>query len=185
MVKLNRITTRTGDDGTTGLADGTRVRKDDPRIEVCGAVDELNCVLGMVVQAGPPAALQALLRRVQNDLFDVGADLATPGADGGLRIVAAQVAALDAAIEEINAPLQSLSSFVLPGGSLLACWLHLARAVCRRAERRAVALSGGQVVSDDVLRYLNRLSDLLFVMARAANEQGRRDVLWEPGRYRA
>lgn len=195
MVRLNRIYTRTGDDGTTGLSDGTRVPKHDPRIAAYGTVDELNSVLGFAVKACPAEAGESgmgiMLRRIQNDLFDLGADLSTPEATSGgaaedevLRVTSAQVEALEQAIDQHNAPLAPLTSFVLPGGRELACWLHLARTVCRRAERLTSALASTESVNPQALPYLNRLSDLLFVLARVANGGGREDVLWEPGRHR-
>jgi cob(I)alamin adenosyltransferase len=191
MVALNRIYTRTGDDGTTGLANGERRKKSDLRIEAYGTVDETNACLGLARLHAPPE-LDAMLARVQNDLFDLGADLATPEAEGAaplreaLRVVAAQVARLEGEIDQLNARLQPLRSFVLPGGSAAAAALHLARTVCRRAERLAVALAAepGERVSAEAVQYLNRLSDFLFVAARVANEDGRADVLWVPGANR-
>ena len=190
MVKLNRIYTRSGDDGTTGLADGSRRAKDDLRLDSYGTVDELNSVLGSCVIAanrheGEGAEeLSVLLLRVQNDLFDLGADLATPGTGEGLRVTPAQVDAIEAAIDRWNADLSPLESFVLPGGSELSCWLHMARTVCRRAERLTVRLGQQEELNDHVIPYLNRLSDLLFVLARVANDSGREDVLWIPGKHR-
>jgi cob(I)alamin adenosyltransferase len=193
MVRLNRIYTGTGDDGTTGLADGRRVPKHDLRIAATGTVDELNSVLGFAVRtgAGRSSEMGALLERVQNDLFDLGADLATPGADptspGGrevLRISEPQVKALESAIDRLNARLEPLTSFVLPGGEEPACWLHLARTVCRRAERRVAELGATEPVNLQALPYLNRLGDLLFVLARVANDEGREDRLWVPGEHR-
>jgi cob(I)alamin adenosyltransferase len=190
MVKLNRIYTRTGDDGTTGLSDGTRVRKDDLRIEAYGTVDELNSALGLAARAlaGSPSFggvdPAALLPRIQNDLFDLGADLSTPGGGEALRILPAQVAALEQAIDAVNAGLQPLGSFVLPGGSAAAAWLHLGRTICRRAERHTIALAAREPINPQAAVYLNRLSDLLFVLARAANDGGTGDVLWVPGRNR-
>lgn len=187
MVRLTKIYTRGGDGGQTSLGDGTRVSKTHWRITAHGTVDELNAALGAVeVQPGLAAAEKALLRRIQNDLFDLGADLCVPQRpDEGarLRLVAAQVTALENAIDARNAELQALSSFILPGGTAAAAALHVARVVCRRAEV-AVAVGseaepGG--VGAHVLPYLNRLSDLLFVMARWANRKGRDDVLWQPG----
>ena len=187
MVTLNKIYTRTGDKGSTRLATGEPVSKADARVEAYGAVDETNACLGLarLHTAGTP--LDAVLGRIQNELFDLGADLATPPASGEapsakLRILESQVGRLEAEIDELNADLPELSSFVLPGGTPAAAALHLARTVCRRAERRAVALqASGAEVSPPAMRYLNRLSDLLFVAARAANDQGRADVLWTPG----
>jgi cob(I)alamin adenosyltransferase len=188
MVKLNKIYTRTGDDGTTGLADGSRRPKDDPRLVAIGSVDETNAALGLVRlnSAGDPA-LDTLLARIQNELFDLGADLATPSDDVSwtpLRIKAHQVLALEAALDGFNAPIAPLTSFILPAGSALSAHLHLARTVARRAERDAVALAriDGESVNPEALKYLNRLSDLLFVLARHANDQGRADVLWVPSK---
>ncbi len=185
MVKLNRIYTRTGDDGRTGLADGSRRSKADARIEAVGAADEANAALGLArIHLQPGSALDAILARAQNDLFDLGADLATPGeVAGALRILESQVTRLEAEIDQINAGLPPLASFVLPGGTAAAAALHLARTLCRRAEREAVRLAAapGEAVSPPVLHYLNRLSDLLFVAAREANRQGEGDVLWRPG----
>lgn len=189
MVALNRIYTRTGDEGATGLGDGSRTRKTDPRIGVCGAVDELNACLGLA-RLQLAAELDALLGRVQNELFDLGADLAVPippdEVEGArLRIVEAQVARLEGEIDALNAPLAPLTSFILPGGAPAAAALHLARTVCRRAERDAWALSeAGAAVNPVALRYLNRLSDLLFVAARRANGDGAGDVLWRPAATR-
>jgi cob(I)alamin adenosyltransferase len=187
MVRLNRIYTRTGDDGSTGLADGSRRPKSDPRLDSYGTVDELNAAIGLCVRAAraAEASLSGLLESIQHDLFDLGADLATPGTEEGLRITAAQVEAIERAIDEANADLTPLDSFVLPGGSDLACWLHLARTVCRRAERKAVALSSVEEINSEAIRYLNRLSDLLFVLSRVANDGGRGDVLWIPGKNRS
>ena len=186
MVTLNRIYTRTGDKGATRLATGEPVSKADARVEAYGAVDETNACIGLarVHTAGTP--LDPILARVQNELFDVGADLATPAKPGeaagaSLRILDSQVARLEAEIDALNGDLPDLTSFVLPGGTPAAAALHLARTVCRRAERRAVALAESAAVSPAAMRYLNRLSDLLFVAARAANDQGRADVLWTPG----
>lgn len=195
MVRLNRIYTRTGDDGSTGLTGGERRAKHDLRIEALGAVDEANAAIGLA-RLHTAGGLDASLARVQNDLFDLGADLSTPpddtsGPDAAagfeaLRIVAAQVARLEADIDAFNARLAPLRSFVLPGGTPAAAALHLARTVCRRAERRAFALAGQEPgkVSPVLLHYLNRLSDLLFVLARVANDDGARDVLWRPGAER-
>jgi cob(I)alamin adenosyltransferase len=184
MVRLNRIYTRTGDDGTTGLADGSRRSKADLRLESYGTVDELYSTVGLAVRA-VSAVIARLLQTLQHDLFDLGADLATPGADEGLRITAGQVEALEKSIDEFNVDLPPLESFVLPGGTESACWLHLARTVCRRAERLAVALAATEELNPEALRYLNRLSDLLFVLARAANGGGDEDVLWIPGKNRS
>jgi len=191
VVLLSRITTKTGDRGTTALGDGRRLRKDHPRIEATGEVDELNAVLGLAIAADPESAASAILRGVQNDLFDLGADLTMPPPKAGrgsrrartaLRLTEGHVAPLERAIEKANAGLTPLKSFVLPGGSPAAAWLHLARTVCRRAERRLVTVARRESLNPQAVVYLNRLSDLLFVLARAANAGGRDDVLWIPGR---
>lgn len=184
MVYLSRIYTKAGDGGQTGLGDGTRVPKDHPRVVAYGEVDELNSVLGLALAAGAPEP--ELLRRVQNDLFDLGSDLCVPPGDGdaartALRVTADQAERLEREIDRLNERLQPLRSFVLPGGSPGAAWLHLARTVCRRAERTVVTLMGSEPVGPAVLVYLNRLSDLLFVLARVANDDGRADLLWVPG----
>jgi len=189
MVRLNRIYTRTGDDGCTGLVDGSRVAKDDPRMVAIGDVDELNSSLGLAVAAFPVSDHAALLMSVQNDLFDLGADLATPGEDFApsdmvLRIVPAQVDRLERAIDALNEPLSPLTSFILPGGSEAAARVHLARAICRRAERSAVTAAASMPVNPAAIVYLNRLSDLLFVLARAINADGAGDILWVPGAQR-
>jgi cob(I)alamin adenosyltransferase len=181
MVYLSRIYTRAGDGGETGLGDGQRVPKDHPRVEAYGAVDELNAVLGLLAAYAPEAPEAGLLRTIQNDLFDVGSDLCRPG-DQGPRVTAAYTARLEQAIDRLNEPLPALTSFLLPGGTLAAAWLHLGRTVCRRAERQAVALARAEPVNPQVIAYLNRLSDLLFVLGRVANEHGKLDVLWVPGK---
>ncbi len=184
MVKLNRIYTRTGDDGTTGLVDGSRRSKADPRLHVVGAVDEANAAIGLArLHAGPATALA--LGRVQNDLFDLGADLATPaGIGGALRIVDAQVAWLEAQIDAATAILPPLTSFILPAGTAAATALHLARTIVRRAERDGVAaVAAGEALSAPAMRYLNRLSDYLFVLSRVENA-ATGDVLWVPGANR-
>jgi len=191
MVKLNKIYTRTGDDGTTGLVAGPRRKKHDLRVESYGEVDEANSCIGLVRQhlADHPT-LDQMLVRIQNDLFDLGADLATP--DTGekldyepLRIVQAQVDRLEVEIDTLNADLEPLRSFVLPGGTEAAAALHLARTVARRAERRIVALQdSGEAVSAAAVAYINRLSDFLFVAARWVNDKGRADILWVPGQNR-
>ena len=181
MVKLNKIYTRTGDDGTTGLVDGSRVMKADPLLHAIGEVDETNSAIGVAVVALGASDAGDALRRIQNDLFDLGADLATPeGIAGALRTDPAQVTRLELEIDAMNAHLQPLTSFVLPGGAAAAAALHLARAVARRAERAAVAAG----VGGPALAYLNRLSDWLFVAARLANDGGAGDVLWRPGANR-
>ena len=192
MVKLNKIYTRTGDDGTTGLATGERVEKWNLRVESYGAVDETNAAIGVArLHAGSDAELDAMLGRIQNDLFDLGADLATPERDKplafeALRIVDAQVKRLEAEIDEINAAIPPLESFILPAGSALSAHLHVARTVCRRAERLIAELGAteGEKVSAPALAYANRLSDFLFVAARRANDNGAGDVLWVPGKNR-
>ena len=191
MVTLNRIYTRTGDAGKTRLATGENVSKSDRRVEAYGAVDETNACLGLVrLHTAADATLDAMLGRIQNELFDLGADLATPPkrdeAEGqALRILDSQVGRLEAEIDELNAALPGLKSFVLPGGTAAAATLHLARTVCRRAEREAVRLAeGGAPVNAAALRYLNRLSDLLFVAARYANGRGTAEVLWQAGATR-
>ena len=182
MVKLNRIYTRTGDAGTTGLVDGSRVSKADPRMAAIGDVDEANSAIGVAIAALGERAPAAALLTIQNDLFDLGADIATPeGIDGALRIVPAQVARLEAEIDAMNADLAPLTSFILPGGDPAAAALHLARAIVRRAERSAVAVDG---LNPPALAYLNRLSDWLFVATRVVNGAGAGDVLWQPGASR-
>jgi len=192
MVVLNKIYTRTGDDGTTGLATGERVKKWSPRVESYGAVDETNAAIGVArLHAGADAELDAMLGRIQNDLFDLGADLATPERDKPLgweplRIAAAQVTRLEAEIDRMNAAIPPLNSFILPGGSALAAHLHVARTISRRAERLIAQLADipGERVSAEALAYANRLSDFLFVAARRANDNGASDVLWVPGANR-
>ena len=189
MVVLNRIYTRTGDQGLTRLASGEPRAKYDLRVIAYGGVDELNACLGVVrLSTAGDLAFDAILARIQNELFDLGADLATPqrAADQALRIVDAQVARLEMEIDQLNADLAPLTSFVLPGGTAAAAYLHMARTVCRRAERDAVALSAipGEEVGGAALRYLNRLSDLLFVASRWVNDHGAGDVLWRPGATR-
>ncbi|HSX54898.1 MAG TPA: cob(I)yrinic acid a,c-diamide adenosyltransferase [Sphingomonas sp.] len=189
MVKLNKIYTRTGDDGTTGLVDGSRVAKNDPRMAAIGDVDEANSAIGVAIAAIGAGYPADLLETVQNDLFDLGADLATPGEDFtpsemALRIVPAQVTRIETAIDAANAQLEPLRSFILPGGSAAAVAIHLARAVARRAERSAVAASREVSLNPQALAYLNRLSDLLFVLAREANLGRGGDVLWKPGANR-
>lgn len=190
MVKLNKIYTRTGDDGTTGLVDGTRRAKHDARMEAIGAVDEANSAIGLAVVALDAAiAHRATLVRIQNDLFDLGADLATPGhdfvlSDMVLRIVPAQPKWLEIQIDAVNEALPPLTSFILPGGSEAAARTHVARAAVRRAERAATALAAAEPVNPAAKAYLNRLSDYLFVLARALNASGSGDVLWVPGQNR-
>ena len=192
MVKLNRIYTRTGDDGTTGLVDGSRLPKHDARMEAIGAVDEANSAVGLAAVAWAQSAFAEPLYRIQNDLFDLGADLATPAAEGDdfapsemvIRIVSAQVEWLEKAIDAANARLEPLTSFVLPGGSEVAARLHLARAATRRAERAMTAMASHVRANPQALAYINRLSDYLFVLARVANDDGRADVKWIPGANR-
>ncbi len=186
MVKLNKIYTRTGDDGTSGLVDGSRRAKHDARFEAIGAVDEANSTIGFAIIAITQSDHATALQRVQNDLFDLGADLATPGDDFTpspmvLRMVPAQAEWLEAQIDTVNAQLSPLTSFILPGGSEAAARVHMARASVRRAERTAAALSGAESVNPAALAYINRLSDYLFVLARALNDGGAGDVLWVPG----
>lgn len=188
MVKLNKIYTRTGDDGTTGLVDGSRLPKHAGRMQAVGDVDEANAAIGSaaVVAEGD---LQADLVRLQNDLFDLGADLATPGEDFEptemvLRIVPSQAAWIEERIDALNTSLEPLTSFVLPGGSELAARLHVARTVARRAERTMTALAAAEAVNPAALAFINRLSDYLFTAARVANDGGRADVLWTPGANR-
>ncbi len=192
MVKLNKIYTRTGDDGTTGLGSGERRLKSDLRVEAYGTVDEANACIGLArlhTEAYPE--LDAMLGRIQNDMFDLGADLSVP--DTGkkldyepLRIIAAQTERIEADIDTLNADLQPLKSFILPGGSPAAAALHLARTVTRRAERAMVALSQveGEHVNREGIRYVNRVSDFLFVAGRVVNDNGKADVLWVPGKNR-
>jgi len=192
MVVLNKIYTRTGDDGQTGLATGERVEKWSVRVDAYGAVDETNSALGLARQhTDSDPELDAMLARIQNDLFDLGADLATPERDKPLgwtplRIVAAQVVRLETEIDLMNAVIPPLDSFVLPGGTALSASLHLARTICRRAERRIAELSAmtDEIVSEAALAYANRLSDFLFVAARRANANGASDVKWVPGANR-
>jgi cob(I)alamin adenosyltransferase len=193
VVKLNKIYTKTGDAGTTGLGTGERVAKDAARIAAYGTVDETNSTVGMarIHLGGGHQGLDSKLERIQNDLFDLGADLCVP--DRGeklayepLRMSEAQVERIEAEIDELNAELQPLKSFVLPGGSAAAAALHVARTVCRRAEREMVTLSvlAGEDVSPAAMKYINRLSDFLFVASRYVNDRGRSDVLWVPGQNR-
>jgi cob(I)alamin adenosyltransferase len=196
MVKLNKIYTRTGDDGTTGLVGGERIRKDSARVSAYGTVDEANSALGLARLHATGEAL-AILGRIQNDLFDLGADLATPGDDfrpgapqpewPPLRIVQSQIDRLEAEIDAMNAALAPLNSFILPGGTALSAHLHLARTIVRRAERDAVTAAAGEPVNPAAITYLNRLSDHLFVMARHCNRSeagGEGDILWVPAANR-
>jgi cob(I)alamin adenosyltransferase len=195
MVKLNKIYTRTGDDGTTGLVDGSRVAKTDPRMAAIGEVDEANSAIGVAIVAlvglGGASDIATALTRIQNDLFDLGADLATPAATDDfapsemvLRIVPQQVTRLEAEIDAMNAHLAPLRSFILPGGSAGAAAVHLARAITRRAERAAVAAAQTVPINPQLVAYLNRLSDYLFVASRYVNQNGAGDVLWVPGASR-
>jgi cob(I)alamin adenosyltransferase len=192
MVVLNRIYTRTGDDGSTALGSGERRRKYDLRVAAYGTVDELNAVIGLArLHIGADGEVDAMLGRIQNDLFDLGADLSTPDKGKGpggarLTIVDAQSERLEREIDRLNAELKPLRSFVLPGGDAAAAHLHLARTVARRAERLIVELADqpGESVSAAARKYINRLSDLLFVTSRYCNDKGARDVLWVPGQNR-
>lgn len=190
MVKLNKIYTRTGDDGTTGLVDGSRIAKNDMLMEAIGAVDETNSAVGLAICGmEQQPVFKAMLATVQNDLFDLGADLATPAGPGPdfspsemvLRIIPSQVMRLENQIDAMNESLAPLNSFILPGGSETAARLHVARTVARRAERAMVAVSGQRPVNPEAIAYINRLSDYLFVMARAVNAERFGDVLWVPG----
>lgn len=194
MVKLNKIYTRTGDDGTTGLVDGSRIAKHAARMEAIGAVDEANSVLGLLavaLESGPHADA---IYRIQNDLFDLGADLATPLGDVGgtnfepsdmvLRVVADQVGWLEQSIDALNDTLEPLTSFVLPGGSEVAARAHIARASVRRAERSMTAMSAQEPTNPQAIAFINRLSDYLFVLARVLNDNGAADVKWVPGANR-
>jgi cob(I)alamin adenosyltransferase len=188
MVRLDRIYTRGGDEGLTSLGDGTRVPKHHARVAAYGTVDELSSVLGLLVASGLDEPYFGDLRSIQNDLFDVGADLCVPGEAGDrLRITPAYVKRLEDLIDRENARLAPLQSFILPGGTPQSAWLHLARCTCRRAERHVSELKLDAAEADrvnlEVLRYLNRLSDLLFVLARVHNRLGKQDVLWKPGSH--
>jgi cob(I)alamin adenosyltransferase len=193
MVQLTRIYTRGGDKGETSLGDGSRVPKQSLRVAAYGTVDEANATIGLA-RLHVDAAADAMLARIQNELFDLGADLCTPQdasraagdrKGGALRIVAAQTERLEREIDAMNAELEPLNSFVLPGGSAAAAYLHLARTVARRAERLVCALAAGEPVNPEAVKYLNRLSDHLFVLSRRMNANGARDVLWRPGATRS
>ena len=192
MVVLNKIYTRTGDDGTTGLGSGERRKKYDLRVAAYGTLDETNAAIGIArLHTTSDLTLDAALSRIQNDLFDVGADLCTPGKGRGpdgarLTVTQAQVDWLESEIDRLNDHLAPLKSFVLPGGTAAAAYLHLARTICRRAERLIAELKDrpNESVGDEVLKYVNRLSDFLFVAGRHANGKGARDVLWQPGQNR-
>src|SRR6202030_2229583 len=187
MVKLTRIYTRGGDTGETSLGDGSRVPKQSPRVEAYGTVDEANAAIGLA-RLHADAEADRMLARIQNDLFDLGADLCTPegGARGAgaLRIVAAQVKRLETEIDAMNAALRPLDSFILPGGTPAAAYLHLARTITRRAERLVSEFAASEPLNPEALKYLNRLSDHLFVLGRRVNDNGARDVLWRPGANR-
>lgn len=183
MVRLNKIYTRTGDAGETGLVDGSRASKADPRFAAIGDVDEANCAIGVALPGVENEEARAMLARIQNELFDLGADLATPeGIEGALRIQPGQIARLEREIDAMNEDLEPLRSFILPGGAGGSAQLHLARAVARRAERSAVAVGAG--LNPDALKYLNRLSDHLFVLARWVARDRGGDILWQPGATR-
>jgi len=192
MVKLNKIYTKTGDDGTTGLVDGSRIAKNDPRMAAIGDVDELNSALGVAICEITDEALVQTLRIIQNDLFDLGADLATPAVDRDdfapsemvLRVVPSQVERLEKAIDAATAELDPLTSFILPGGAKAAAAIHLVRAVARRTERTCVAAGRDMSINPQALAYVNRLSDYLFVLGRALNNGGKDDILWVPGASR-
>ncbi|OYW87709.1 MAG: ATP:cob(I)alamin adenosyltransferase [Sphingobium sp. 32-64-5] len=192
MVKLNKIYTRTGDAGTTGLVDGSRVAKHDAVMQAVGDVDEANSAIGVAIAALGEGEIPDMLRRIQNDLFDLGADIATPVGEAepewALRIVAEQVARLEREIDALNAGLASLNSFILPGGTAAAAAVHLARAIARRAERSVVGAAEGRTINMQARAYLNRLSDLLFVLARVVNADpalgGAGDIKWVPGASR-
>jgi len=180
--RLSKITTRTGDSGETGLGDGSRVRKDSPRITVLGEIDELNCAIGVLLAEPIPAEIRSVLGEVQHDLFDLGGDLSVPGR---ATLAEGQVLRLESSLEEFNASLPPLKEFILPGGTRAAGLAHLARTICRRAERALVALASSEKVADEARVYLNRLSDLLFVLGRTLNrDAGQGDVLWKPDRQR-
>ncbi|MBI5782931.1 MAG: cob(I)yrinic acid a,c-diamide adenosyltransferase [Gammaproteobacteria bacterium] len=178
--RLSKIYTRTGDDGSTGLGDGSRVPKDHARVEAYGAVDELNSVLGLLLAKEPPPEVRKPLTDIQHVLFDAGGELSVPGR---CVIEATQIVRLEELLDQLNAGLPPLKEFILPGGAEAAALCHVARAVCRRAERRLTALAHGEKINPETLKYLNRLSDLLFVMARYLNAKaGTPDVLWRPGK---
>jgi cob(I)alamin adenosyltransferase len=194
MVQLTRIYTRGGDGGQTSLGRGERVAKHDPRVEAYGTIDEANSIIGLtrsaIARTGSGGARRAeadaMLARIQNDLFDLGADLCTPEGqskrgESALRIVASQVERLEHEIDAMNSELRPLNSFILPGGSEAAAWLHLARTVARRGERRMTRLAAEQAINPEAIKYINRLSDHLFVLARRLNDNGAADVLWVPG----
>src|SRR5262249_25256926 len=180
--RLSKIVTRTGDGGDTGLGDGSRVRKDSPRVAALGEIDELNSAIGVLLAEPVPEKVRASLESVQHDLFDLGGDVSIPGR---ATMTQAQVGRLESLVDEMNAALPRLKEFILPGGTRAASLAHLSRAVCRRAERSLVALSASEPVADEARIYLNRLSDYLFVLGRVLNrEGGRGDVLWQQGKNR-
>ena len=185
MVYLSRIYTKTGDKGDTALGDGSRVPKDHARVTAYGSVDELNAVLGLLRALRPEPAEVPLLCSIQNDLFDVGSDLCMPEQNTSAKRIPPEYATrLEAAIDRLNANLAPLTSFVLPGGTPAAAWCHFARTVCRAAERDVVTLARQERINPQIVIYLNRLSDLFFVLARVCNDNGRGDVLWQPGKTR-
>jgi cob(I)alamin adenosyltransferase len=190
VVKLTRIYTRGGDKGQTSLGDGARVEKDDPRVAAFGTVDEANACIGLArLHSAGQDEIDAMLMRMQNDLFDLGADLCTPESQEPpkyepLRILAKQVERLEREIDHMNGQLEPLNSFILPGGSALAAYLHLARTVARRAEREMVKLARIEDINPEAMKYINRVSDHLFVLARYANQRGKADILWVPGQTR-
>tara|TARA_R110000772_G_scaffold31456_4_gene77640 strand:+ start:430 stop:1008 length:579 start_codon:yes stop_codon:yes gene_type:complete len=192
MVKLNKIYTKTGDDGTTGLVDGSRIAKNDMRMAAIGDVDELNSALGVAICEVTDSVLVKSLRVIQNELFDLGADLATPAGEGNdfapsemvLRVTPSQVKRLEAEIDAVNDHLDPLTSFILPGGEKSAAAIHLARAIARRAERTVVAAAQLMAINPQALAYINRLSDYLFVLGRMLNGHGKADILWAPGASR-
>lgn len=180
--RLSKIYTRTGDDGSTGLGDGSRIAKDNLRVEAFGDIDELNSYIGFLLSQDIPANIQTLMTGIQHDLFDLGGEISVPGREA---LSEDYVTRLENQLDTLNAELQPLKEFILPGGSSAAAVCHLARTVCRRAERRSVSLARVESVSTPAMHYLNRLSDLLFVVARYLNQQaGEPDVLWQPGRHR-
>ena len=192
MVKLNKIYTKTGDDGTTGLVDGSRIAKNDMRMAAIGDVDELNSALGVAICEVADSVLVKSLRVIQNELFDLGADLATPAGEGNdfapsemvLRVTPSQVKRLEGEIDAVNDHLDPLTSFILPGGEKSAAAIHLARAIARRAERTVVAAAQLMAINPQALAYINRLSDYLFVLGRMLNGRGKADILWAPGASR-
>lgn len=191
MVKLNKIYTRTGDDGSTGLSDGSRVSKDSLRVRAYGDIDEANSALGLARLHIKNTMLDSMLSRIQNDMFDLGADLATPLPQGdaadseyALRIVQSQIDRVESALDQLNTDLTPLTSFVLPGGTAASAHLHMARTITRRAERCIVAMMAEDTINPQALTYINRVSDFLFVAARWCNDRGRGDVTWVPGANR-